>query len=73
MAAFIAIAVVLGLAVLAVLLRPLWKHTHGLALGIGAVLAVSAGLLWEELERRRGEGMAILLSSHQTPPADPDH
>ena len=46
MAAFIAIAVVLGLAVLAVLLRPLWKHTHGLALGIGAVLAVSAGLLY---------------------------
>ena len=46
MAAFIAIAVVLGLAVLAVLLRPLWKHTRGLALGIGAVLAVSAGLLY---------------------------
>jgi ABC-type multidrug transport system ATPase subunit len=39
---------------------------------LGPLDPVSAGLLWEELERRRGEGMAILLSSHQTPPADPD-
>jgi ABC-type multidrug transport system ATPase subunit len=28
--------------------------------------------LWDELERRRDAGMTILLSSHQTPPVDPD-
>ncbi len=39
---------------------------------LGPLDPVSAGLLWDELERRRGEGMTIMLSSHQTPPADPD-
>ena len=39
---------------------------------LGPLDPVSAGLLWDELERRRDAGMAILLSSHQTPPADPD-
>lgn len=39
---------------------------------LGPLDPVSATLLWDELERRRDEGMTILLSSHQTPPADPD-
>ncbi len=39
---------------------------------LGPLDPVSAGLLWEELERRRDAGMTILLSSHQTPPVDPD-
>ena len=39
---------------------------------LGPLDPVSAGLLWDELERRRDAGMTILLSSHQTPPADPD-
>lgn len=39
---------------------------------LGPLDPVSANLLWDELERRRDAGMAILLSSHQTPPIDPD-
>jgi ABC-2 type transport system ATP-binding protein len=39
---------------------------------LGPLDPVSANLLWDELERRRDAGMAILLSSHQTPPLDPD-
>jgi ABC-2 type transport system ATP-binding protein len=39
---------------------------------LGPLDPVSAGLLWDELERRRDAGMTILLSSHQTPPLDPD-
>jgi ABC-type multidrug transport system ATPase subunit len=39
---------------------------------LGPLDPVSAGLLWDELERRRDAGMTILLSSHQTPPAEPD-
>jgi len=39
---------------------------------LGPLDPVSANLLWDELERRRDAGMAILLSSHQTPPVDPD-
>ncbi|MGE5603992.1 MAG: ATP-binding cassette domain-containing protein [Nitrososphaerales archaeon] len=39
---------------------------------LGPLDPVSAGLLWDELERRRNAGMTILLSSHQTPPVDPD-
>jgi ABC-2 type transport system ATP-binding protein len=39
---------------------------------LGPLDPVSAGLLWDELERRRDAGMTILLSSHQTPPVDPD-
>jgi ABC-2 type transport system ATP-binding protein len=39
---------------------------------LGPLDPVSASLLWDELERRRNAGMTILLSSHQTPPVDPD-
>jgi ABC-2 type transport system ATP-binding protein len=39
---------------------------------LGPLDPVSAGLLWDELDRRKRAGMAILLSSHQTPPAAPD-
>jgi ABC-type multidrug transport system ATPase subunit len=39
---------------------------------LGPLDPVSAGLLWIELERRRDADMTILLSSHQTPPANPD-
>jgi ABC-2 type transport system ATP-binding protein len=39
---------------------------------LGPLDPVSASLLWDELERRRDAGMTILLSSHQTPPVDPD-
>lgn len=46
MAGFIAIACLLGLAVLATLLRPLWRDARAVALGIGLVTLVSAGLLY---------------------------
>lgn len=39
---------------------------------LGPLDPVSAELLWAELERRRDSGMTILLSSHQTPPVEPD-
>ena len=35
---------------------------------LGPLDPVSAAFLWNELERRRSDGMAILLSSHQLPP-----
>ena len=34
---------------------------------LGPLDPVSAAFLWDELERRRSDGMAILLSSHQLP------
>ncbi len=46
MAAFIAIAAVLTLAVLAVLLRPLWRNARGVALGIAVVVLASTALLY---------------------------
>ena len=45
-AAFIAIAVLLGLCVLALLLRPLWREARGVALGIGLLALLSTGLLY---------------------------
>ena len=47
MSSFVAIAAVLTLAVLAVLLRPLWRDARRLAAGIGAVVVVGAVALYE--------------------------
>ncbi|MDE2407308.1 MAG: tetratricopeptide repeat protein [Xanthomonadaceae bacterium] len=49
MAALVAISVVLGLLVLAALLRPLWHGARGLALGVGVLMLTSAGLLYAVL------------------------
>lgn len=46
MAAFIALAAVLTLAVLTVLLRPLWRDARGVALGIALVALASTALLY---------------------------
>lgn len=46
MSTFLALAAVLTLAVLAVLLRPLWRDARGVALGIGVVVLVSTALLY---------------------------
>lgn len=46
MTAFIAIAAALTLAVLAVLLRPLWRDARGVVLGIAIVALVSSALLY---------------------------
>ena len=47
MSSFVAIAVVLTLAVLAVLLRPLWRDARRLAAGTGAVVVIGAIALYE--------------------------
>ena len=47
MSSFIAIAAVLTLAVLAVLLRPLWRDARRLAAGIAAVVVIGAVALYE--------------------------
>jgi cytochrome c-type biogenesis protein CcmH len=47
MSSFVAIAIVLTLAVLAVLLRPLWRDARRLAAGIGAVIVIGAIALYE--------------------------
>jgi cytochrome c-type biogenesis protein CcmH len=47
MSSFVAIAVVLTLAVLTVLLRPLWRNARRLAAGIGAVVVIGAIALYE--------------------------
>ena len=46
MTAFLALAAVLTLAVLAVLLRPLWRDARGVAFGIAIVLLASSALLY---------------------------
>lgn len=46
MALFVAIAALLCLATVAVLLRPLWRDARGVAIGIGAVVLASTGLLY---------------------------
>ena len=46
MAAFLAVAALLCLLVLAVLLRPLWRDARGVALGIAIVVLASATLLY---------------------------
>lgn len=46
MAAFLALAAALTLAVLAVLLRPLWRDARGVALGIAVVVLASSALLY---------------------------
>ena len=43
---FVAVALALAVAVLAVLLRPLWREARGVALAIGALVLVSTGLLY---------------------------
>lgn len=45
-AGFVLVALALALAVLAVLLRPLWREARGVALAIGALVLVSTGLLY---------------------------
>ncbi len=47
MTTFMIIAIVLVLAVLAVLLRPLWRDARGVAIGIGVVVAASTLLLYQ--------------------------
>lgn len=46
MAGFIALAATLTLAVLAVLLRPLWRDARGVALGIAVIVLASSALLY---------------------------
>lgn len=46
MAVFVAIAVLLCLATVIVLLRPLWRDARGVAVGIGVVMLASTGLLY---------------------------
>lgn len=46
MAAFFAIAGLLGVVVFALLLRPLWKDARAVALGVGALALLSVGLLY---------------------------
>lgn len=46
MAVFVAITALLCIATLGVLLRPLWRDARGVALGIGAVMLASTGLLY---------------------------
>lgn len=45
-AGFVLVALALALAVLAVLLRPLWREARGIALAIGAMVLLSTGLLY---------------------------
>ena len=47
MAAFIVLAILLVLAVLAVLLRPLWRDARGVAIAVGVVVAASTLLLYQ--------------------------
>jgi len=47
MAAFIILAILLVLAVLAVLLRPLWRDARGVAIAVGVMLAASTLLLYQ--------------------------
>lgn len=46
MATFLALAAVLALAVLAVLLRPLWRDARGVAVGIAVIVLASGALLY---------------------------
>lgn len=46
MAAFFAIAGLLGIVVFALMLRPLWKDARAVALGVGALALLSVGLLY---------------------------
>lgn len=47
MAPFSIIAILLVLAVLAVLLRPLWRDARGVAIGVGVIVATSTLLLYQ--------------------------
>ncbi len=47
MAAFILLAILLTLALLAVLLRPLWRSARGVAIGVGVVVVASTLLLYQ--------------------------
>ena len=46
MAIFLALAAALTLAVLAVLLRPLWRGARGVAVGIAVIVLASGALLY---------------------------
>ena len=70
MAAFLALASALCLAVLAVLLRPLWRDARGLAVGIGVVVLASGALLY------RIVGTPAALDARAVQPhveAEPEH
>jgi cytochrome c-type biogenesis protein CcmH len=49
MVALIVISIILGLIVLATVLRPLWASARGVALGIASISLLSAGLLYQLL------------------------
>lgn len=63
MAVFLALSLLLGLLVLATLLRPLWPQARGVALGIGLVVLASAALLYRLL----GTPQALDAATRQTP------
>lgn len=63
MAALIVIAIVLGLIVLATVLRPLWASARGVALGIAGISLLSAGLLYQLL----GTPQALDAAARQAP------
>lgn len=63
MAVFLALSLLLGLLVLATLLRPLWPQARGLALGIGLVTLTSAALLYRLL----GTPHALDAAARQPP------
>ncbi|MGE4367599.1 tetratricopeptide repeat protein [Thermomonas sp.] len=63
MAVFLALSLLLGLLVLATLLRPLWPQARGLALGIGLVVLASAALLY----RLVGTPQALDAAARQAP------
>ena len=60
---FLALAAALTLAVLAVLLRPLWRDARGVALGIAVIVLVSTALLY----RIVGSPPALDASNLKTP------
>lgn len=85
MAVFLAIAGVLCLAVLAVLLRPLWRDARGLALGIAVVALASTALLYRivgtpaaldvqavQAPKTLGEAIAQLQSELRRDPRQPE-
>ncbi|MFN3311495.1 MAG: tetratricopeptide repeat protein [Thermomonas sp.] len=63
MAVFLALSLLLGLLVLATLLRPLWPQARGVALGIGLVVLASAALLYRLL----GTPQALDAAARQAP------
>ncbi|MEO5963682.1 MAG: cytochrome C biogenesis protein [Thermomonas sp.] len=63
MAAFIILAILLTLAVLAVLLRPLWRGARGVAIGVAVIVGVSTLLLYQLV----GTPQALNLTAVKAP------